>query len=63
MYHCVIEFIRCVLEQFTPALSEEYTFLIRSYGSYVGLDAPFIYEWIPLSQMMDTLGKEFMTDV
>jgi hypothetical protein len=63
MYHCVKEFIRCVLEPFTPALSEEYTMLIRPYESYIGLDAPFIYERIPLSQMMDTLSNEFMTDV
>ena len=63
MYDCVIEFVRCILEPFTPALSEEYTILIRPYGSYVGLDAPFIDERIPLSQMMDTLSKEFMTDV
>ena len=63
VYDCVIEFVRCILEPFTPALSEEYTLLIWSYGSYVGLDAPFIDERIPLSQMMDTLSKEFMTNV
>ena len=63
MYHCVIDFIRYVLEPFTPALSEEYTVFIRPYGSYVELDAPFIDGKIPLSQMMDTLSKELITNV
>ena len=63
MNHCVIELVHCVLEPFTPALSEEYTVLIRSYRSYIGLHGPFIDERIPLSYIMNTLSKEFMTDV
>ncbi len=37
--------------------------LIRSYGSYIELQAPFIDERIPLSYIMNTLSKEFMTVV
>ena len=37
--------------------------LIRPYGSYIGLEAPFIDKRIPLSQIMDTLSKDWMTDV
>ncbi len=37
--------------------------LIRPYGSYIGLEAPFIDKGIPLSQIMDTLSKDWMTDV
>ncbi len=48
---------------YTPALSEEYTVLIRPYGSYIGFEAPFIDERIPLSCIMNTLSKELMTDV
>ncbi len=61
MYDCVNEFVHCVLEPFTPALSEDYTVLIRTYGSYIELDAPFIDERIQLSYILDTLSKEFMT--
>ncbi len=48
---------------YTPALSEEYTVLIRPYGSYIELEAPLIDERIPLSQNMDTLSKNWMTGV